>query len=93
MYNENPLGKLSGGFRSAESAEMLPLDVLAKKIGADHQQLQAQIMDSKQWNYNLDTGEFGMKVNVSKKKDKVKNKTLYFYFRGCYFCCFYRTKR
>ena len=78
MYNENPLGKLSGGFRSAESAEMLPLDVLAKKIGAEHQQLQAQVMDSKQWNYNLDTGEFGMKVDVSKDKDKVKNKTLYF---------------
>ena len=78
MYNENPLGKLSGGFRSAENTDMLPLDALAKKIGADTNQLEKQVMDSKQWNYNLDTGEFGMKLNVAKEGEEPKNKTLYF---------------
>ena len=78
MYNENPLGKLSGGFRIAENTDMLPLDVLAKKIGADTNQLEKQVMDSKQWNYNLDTGEFGMKLNVAKEGKEPKNKTLYF---------------
>ncbi len=78
MYNENPLGKLSGGFRIAENTDMLPLDVLAKKIGADTNQLEKQVMDSKQWNYNLDTGEFGMKLNVAKEGKEPKYKTLYF---------------
>jgi len=78
MYNENPLGKLSGGFRTAENSDMIPLDVLAKQVGADVNQLEEQIMDSKQWNYNLDTGEFGMKLNIAKKENEPKYKIFYF---------------
>lgn len=77
-YNNNAFAKQSGGFRVAGSNQMLPLDELAKNIGADYNTLDKNIMDSKQWNYNFDTGEFGMKINTADKKSNPKYKTIYF---------------
>jgi hypothetical protein len=75
-FNDNLLAKTSGGFRTSKNKTSMPIDRVADYLDIDAGELQKQIMDSKQWNYNFNTGEFTMKVLSGKKKDK--GKTIYF---------------